>query len=811
MPAPVLTPSKAHNKALVTKENAQSKSNKTRIVRRRGRARDVIDSDDELEREARSDSGSDDDKSSIDSDSDADSVHSDRILHNGHFATITPSTTQSPQPDDKDLTNGLDSSNDHHANGIASGPFAAAATDDWSEMVSAENAWATLPILDFSKLGESEEPEPKASSGSRPRRTRKTDKKPKAREDTGPPQDEPENEQPNYQPVASTSRRGRSAREAYQSRLQTDPSYVPTVGEFWGHDDRLLDKELRSLSGWWRGKWGRGGMPGGRGGRYLNARNWLEPDEHEVDAARPTDRPWGHDGFEEMKKREEQRSQQARRDSNYGPVSAHRGTAFRGGRGIFPARGRGGFNRGGFVPSPRSNSAHSDRPWFAMKPERMWTKQLDWFLHSDPSLKPRLGQGQGFRVKLAGSGKEHVVRTPPRRYSFPQPSNPTTTTQGDIPSAEDDDNTFIVRLPIQVSEVDSDDNTHPSTIPNPLVSPPSVPTADETEESLEDVFTVKPRTVPSAPIPLPALRDSISSLPVLSPPINSRTRSELIERAVVKSPPAAQHPVVDSVDSTRSPPKEEPLAHPILSPIQTVFSPAPQPQSFNTSYQYGPALPPGVAMNSQGMAYEVATGRPVYLQSTPPLYDPRPLMATHMPLHANGVAFVPSHVPHHSNGSPDYMTSHSLPRTPSMTGFVDPATGLPIFSFPRQNSRIEIRRPTDTIRHSMHKSSTSHAYRPSGLRTTVSTVEATVAQEGDETQIHYYPSIEGPSEDHDLANSAEQTTGVRHPDMDPTVMSYQPYQPYYYPDYGYPAYVDASRMHYDMYQDHHNPQPAIYY
>jgi hypothetical protein len=26
------------------------------------------------------------------------------------------------------------------------------------------------------------------------------------------------------------------------------------VGEFWGHDDRLLDKDLRSLSGWWRGR-----------------------------------------------------------------------------------------------------------------------------------------------------------------------------------------------------------------------------------------------------------------------------------------------------------------------------------------------------------------------------------------------------------------------------------------------------------------------------------------------------------------------------------------------------------------------------
>src|SRR5260370_33404398 len=56
-------------------------------------------------------------------------------------------------------------------------------------------------------------------------------------------------------------RRGRTARQAYQERLESDPSYVPTVGEFWGHDDRLLDKDLRSLSGWWRGRW-QGGVRG---------------------------------------------------------------------------------------------------------------------------------------------------------------------------------------------------------------------------------------------------------------------------------------------------------------------------------------------------------------------------------------------------------------------------------------------------------------------------------------------------------------------------------------------------------------------
>ena len=48
---------------------------------------------------------------------------------------------------------------------------------------------------------------------------------------------------------------GRTARQVYQERLENDPSYVPTVGEFRGQDDRLLDKDLHSLSWWWRGRW----------------------------------------------------------------------------------------------------------------------------------------------------------------------------------------------------------------------------------------------------------------------------------------------------------------------------------------------------------------------------------------------------------------------------------------------------------------------------------------------------------------------------------------------------------------------------
>lgn len=59
------------------------------------------------------------------------------------------------------------------------------------------------------------------------------------------------------------------AREAYTSRLATDPSYTPRIGKFWGHDDRLMEVELRGLTPYWRGR-GRGGEI--RGGRGFSAR-----------------------------------------------------------------------------------------------------------------------------------------------------------------------------------------------------------------------------------------------------------------------------------------------------------------------------------------------------------------------------------------------------------------------------------------------------------------------------------------------------------------------------------------------------------
>ncbi|KAK4058101.1 hypothetical protein OIO90_000840 [Microbotryomycetes sp. JL221] len=62
----------------------------------------------------------------------------------------------------------------------------------------------------------------------------------------------------------SQSREYINAKEAYSKRLADDPSYVPRVGRFWSHDDRLATPEVRPLV--WRGA-SRGGDRGGMAGR----------------------------------------------------------------------------------------------------------------------------------------------------------------------------------------------------------------------------------------------------------------------------------------------------------------------------------------------------------------------------------------------------------------------------------------------------------------------------------------------------------------------------------------------------------------
>lgn len=816
MPATIL-PSTKPNAKPVQKPNGHHKAKKTRVVRRRGRGRNAIDSDDELEREARSESGSDDEEDSS-SDDDSDDDNFSGSANRTKDTIVTPSTTQSPPPDDKPLSNGNAA---HDPEPATESSVLKEGTNYW-DTFDDEDPWGPAPTeVTFDNHDQ--------LAGETKARRKNRNKKKKMQQTST---DIDNGETAEADPEASSSVRGnapatggRSVRETYRNRLQ-DPSYVPTVGEFWGHDDRLLDKDLRSLSGWWRGRWykGRGGYTGRGRGAYHGAGgpDWDKPQD-ETNPHPSEQQTWGHDGFEEMKKKEEQRrlAREQRQKEQRETVPPRgtpfsRGSSVRGGRGNLPSsRGR-GFPRGGFTPTSPRPPHPVDRPWYAQKPERVWTKQLDGFLHFDSSLKPRSGQGQGYRVKLAGSSKEKVVRgSHEARSTLPDDqSNPAaTTTDDNVTSPAVDSNTVTVRLPKQ-KEKEKSPEVPPTPIPDPTPvqgETAPAPSPVETEESLDEVFTVKPR---------PVLAPSI--LTIVPPPVNedpatSQLRSEIVERAVVKQSPPQCIGDEDANDTSLSPAESQRPTPPVLPPIRTVFTPvAPQPQTYAAPYQYPPQLPPGIAINSHGITYEIATGRPVYLQPTPPpMYDPRPVMAA---MHPGAVPFVPGHMHHLSGHSADF--THS--RSHSASGY-DPVTGMTLFSLPRQNSRIEIRRPDGSIPTSPPGTAPTH--RPSGLRTTVSAQdndggfrELSQAQQL-EVSADYYPSIadQHPGDGHVSPPppvDPRSSNGIQHPGLNPNVMAYQPQPyPYYgYPDYGYPQYMDMSQMGYEMYPDpHHTPQHNVYY
>lgn len=827
MPAPVTLSPTAPTSSKVngSKTKAPLRNKKTRIVRRRGRARGGIDSDDEIEREAGTDSESDDDdQSSIDSDSDSDTEPaSEDVLPNGHARILT----QSLEKGSGDVVQV--SSAQSKSEAAAPTAFFGGAAGDWSEMVTDENANgpADLPVIDFAELDKQSQSRKGQKGTRKPPLVRKASIPALApsTNELNEASDDPE------EPIASTSRQpstsfprraqGQTARQAYQQRLDKDPSYVPTVGEFWGHDDRLLDKDLRSLSGWWRGRWqgrgrGRGGFDRGfrgrgRGGFFGPPPGARPPNdeaaaEEEAEETKPPiERAWGHDGFEEMKKKEE-----ARRT---GP-QPFRGaaTGLRGGRGAFMpgARGRGGMvTRGGLTSSPAPSnhslppSAMPGRTWYAMKPERVWTKQHDGFLYFDPALKPRPGLGQGIQVKFPGK-QGQFVRAPPASLVSSTTSAPAKVVDSTTVGNDDGEKIFVVSLPkrsgkerewVQPQAQAMESFT---TVEEPPVEEPfTVRQRPVTRPSIPDHPTEA--TVPALP-PAPQERAPIATQP--DPPAQPNIVPD--DQGWIQLEPSAlllSEPRVDTAQM--SPMGDDRLPPPVLPPIQTSFTP-PAPQTsppYGSPYGYQPGLPPGVGMNQQGMPYELSTGRAVYFQPPQHVYNPRPVMHTHMP-----PPFVPGHMRHQSTAaSPDFLAPPS--HTPPVNGFIDPSTGTPIFSMPRQSSRVEIRAPSDQAD---SKYSQKTVRRPSGLRTTAATFEPQLSAGPDQA---YFPHVsEQPNGHYNGEVEDTQQQG-----MDPAMMGYSPYQQqYYYPQehYGYPPYQDMSQMpQYDMYapDPHAPPQQAVYY
>jgi hypothetical protein len=461
-----------------------------------------------------------------------------------------------------------------------------------------------------------------------------------------------------------------------------------------------------------------------------------------------------------------------------------------------------------------------------MKPERMWTKQHDGFLHFDPALKPRAGQGQGIQVKLPGATGQ-VVRAPAGAARAFKSSAAKISTSS-VLGSDDGEKKFVVRLP-KSARREQQQQQEEAAVAEPSTTVEELP--------IDDAFTVRPRhvtrpTIPdfetaaTAPIVSPAPHseppqssDIPSSLPD-STPQAAQTQPEPVtlhtdEEGWIQAEVTASQPPEQQADNLEVPQADdERLPPPALPPIQTSFTPVPQPSpTYGSPYGYPPGLPPGVAMNQQGVPYEVSTGRAIYYQPQQ-VYNPRPIMHTHMA--PPGIPFVPGHMRHMTTSSPDFMAP---PHTPPVNGFIDPSIGTPMFSMPRQSSRIEIRSPSQL---SDSKSVQKTVRRPSGLRTTATAFEPQQSTGGNDQGQSYFPNVAAPQNNGlYVPNGVDGGLGedaVQHQQqtMDPAVMGYPPYQQqYYYPEqYGYSPYMDMSQVaQYELYppDPHGTSQQPIYY
>ncbi|CAM0142786.1 hypothetical protein VKS41_002651 [Umbelopsis sp. WA50703] len=185
-------------------------------------------------------------------------------------------------------------------------------------------------------------------------------------------------------PSNVASQRRMNARREYRKKLEEDPSFVPHLGEFWSHDDRFRDEEMKNTNDRGRGRGGFRGRGRGRGGADVAGRS-----SPAFSAAIDTRTKWNHDGYESLLRIEE-RDEQRRRDrlermdrqteegqgrsSDSGfSQQRGRGRGFRGGRG----RGTRGGSSSRQSPVVRSSSRPSDEEKVTSQEESSLTAELD--------------------------------------------------------------------------------------------------------------------------------------------------------------------------------------------------------------------------------------------------------------------------------------------------------------------------------------------------------------------------------------------------------------------------------------------------
>ena len=531
---------------------------------------------------------------------------------------------------------------------------------------------------------------------------------------------------------------GMSARQVYLKRLESDPAYTPRVGEFWSHDERLLDKDLRSLSGWWRGKWtdgARGTTPGSsgeqgrdsfsspvRGGVPWKGRNGRAAQQANVD---PVDQAWKHDGFEEMKKVEEiqeARSRAASDAANRSGSWAGRGRSRGGGVRGSPHLGRAVRSNSITSPStqpsqgaPRSYGHVRAQSATWNRYEHAWTKHAVTFLFQDALSRPKNGDEVGIRVKLPGQHRFNVVR-------LPKSSTSDASSAADNVASQTPPRVIVVKLPRAAKHLTDEQATAPENACT--VATPPIPE--------EDVSTAPTISLPTAAAPSPVDK----AVPAATGEVSTADTAPLAQQSESPEPPSVEQPAQPQ-------PRDLPPTLQIVTNFpEPAASPAYASPSFAPGYYHPVPRPPatypapGMMNNEQPVWYDPHMP---YGYPTPPLpghhmYTP-PQAARHVH-HSHSLSHPHPHVLPQPSGAPYYgqqpvpvqefhqpppvdysqpATSQSEPRpqpvfTYSADGaMIDVHTGTPIFSLAKSAVKVAIRRPGGTDKASFQQQQTGSA------------------------------------------------------------------------------------------------------
>lgn len=456
----------------------------------------------------------------------------------------------------------------------------------------------------------------------------------------------------------------------------------------------------------------------------------------------PVEQDWRHDGFEELKKADENLVHRSSEHSDR------------------PSRG-GSWARGrirGNSQVARSESSHSqaDRrfppsrgalPWY--RSEHAWTKHAVGFLFNDQLTRPRDGDAGGVRIKLPGQ----------RRYSVVRLAASQTTKRQNAQLLSTPVRSFVVKLPKSrtvpvVHVVEKVVILEPEDV-HTVAAPPIH----------DDIVIVAPKVVvpPKAVVPPTPSTPPIEKGQILNTPAkaNAPPTQPVAEPA---EPPHAFYETTVSAPPEGNYPTD--VYNGQVFPPPNVPSPSYPSPSYGPGYQQYPVQRP-TATYPQGGEQVWYDPRMPYGYPTPPpppqpMYTPPPpshhvhhshSMSHIMPPPPPGVAPPYYHQVPQRNDYPQQTSRDSISSTFSYAPngvMFDTRTGTPIFSLARSGVKIAIRKPGERDEETNPNSSMESSEGGSSTQTVVTNTgeemellkgsEGVHVQPQQEMPMHGYPS-----------------------------------------------------------------------